>query len=575
MKQMVKQILKLILWDWNFLLCFELCYKLLGYLVIFLPFRMLLDKVLHIFNIVSISPETFFIILKNPAVILLFFVWIIMLGCYLYYEITILVLYYEVAWRKKEFLYWELLKESFFRFVYAGKYKIFVLPLLVFPFTNNFARMIIYKRFITENLMIRNLFLLLFLVFSFLFFLYLFGFHSIILEKKNFFNSWKKSLELLEGKRKKVFIILLSNFLLLGFILLCIYSLLVFTTLFYTNFLYKGTEARINFQMNYSSWSSMLSILSEIFIVTVLFATITLLYHEYSNDKYLIKTEEKCSFIYSAKLGFSIFIILLLLSVLSETKIGGALYYKPIGSIKVIAHRGGALFAPENTLLALRKAIKDNADMAEIDVQQTRDGTLILLHDNNFKRTAAIDKNVWDMEYSRIRELDLEEPIPTLEEAIQLSKNKISLMIELKVTGHERDLERKTIDMIEKYQIEDTCSIASTNLNTLKRIKELNSAVKTIYIISDLQLEQYAINYIDGYSIEFSSLSASMVSQIHLFQKEVYVWTVNSEKTIRKAIFYNPNGIITDNPYLVDYFIGQEEKSKILYFLTDLFYPEK
>ena len=58
----------------------------------------------------------------------------------------------------------------------------------------------------------------------------------------------------------------------------------------------------------------------------------------------------------------------------------------------VVAHRAGAKVAPENTLAALKQAIRDGAPIAEIDVQQLSDGTLIVMHDSNFKRTAGDDR---------------------------------------------------------------------------------------------------------------------------------------------------------------------------------------
>ena len=61
----------------------------------------------------------------------------------------------------------------------------------------------------------------------------------------------------------------------------------------------------------------------------------------------------------------------------------------------VVAHRAGAKVAPENTLAALEQAIRDGAPIAEIDVQQLSDGTLIVMHDSNFKRTAGEDVCVW------------------------------------------------------------------------------------------------------------------------------------------------------------------------------------
>ena len=83
--------------------------------------------------------------------------------------------------------------------------------------------------------------------------------------------------------------------------------------------------------------------------------------------------------------------------------------------------------------------------MAEIDIQQTKDGELFLMHDSNLKRTTGYNGKVSDVTYEQIKTLDagrwfsdefIAEPIPTLEEALQKSKGKITLMIEIKTKEH-------------------------------------------------------------------------------------------------------------------------------------------
>ncbi|GKT32798.1 glycerophosphodiester phosphodiesterase, partial [Aduncisulcus paluster] len=108
-------------------------------------------------------------------------------------------------------------------------------------------------------------------------------------------------------------------------------------------------------------------------------------------------------------------------------------------------------------------AYKNGADYAEIDVQQTRDGHLVLLHDSSFKRTTGVNETVWDMTLEEIRTLDAGshfderfagEPVPTLEEAIEAAKGKIKLNIEIKVNGHETDIERQVVEEIYKMNFQ-------------------------------------------------------------------------------------------------------------------------
>ena len=121
----------------------------------------------------------------------------------------------------------------------------------------------------------------------------------------------------------------------------------------------------------------------------------------------------------------------------------------------VVAHRAGAKVAPENTVVALEQAIRDGAPIAEIDVQQLSDGTLIVMHDSNFKRTTGEDICVWDVEADALKTLEVGsgfsaayrgEQIPTLEEMLACARGRITLMIELKYTGQEDALEESVLD---------------------------------------------------------------------------------------------------------------------------------
>ena len=102
-----------------------------------------------------------------------------------------------------------------------------------------------------------------------------------------------------------------------------------------------------------------------------------------------------------------------------------------VESVKVTAHRGSSARAPENTLSAVRQAITDGADFAEIDVQTTADGELVVLHDGDLMRMAGDSRRLRDLTLSQAKELDvgkkfnaefLGERIPTLAEVIRLSR---------------------------------------------------------------------------------------------------------------------------------------------------------
>ena len=112
-------------------------------------------------------------------------------------------------------------------------------------------------------------------------------------------------------------------------------------------------------------------------------------------------------------------------------------------------------------MAALEQAITDKADIAEIDVQQLKDGTLIVMHDAGFKRTTGMDLPVWEADYEQVKNLDAGsyfsyefagEPVPTLEDMLAAAKGRIQLMIELKPTGYEQNMVEGVLALIEKNE---------------------------------------------------------------------------------------------------------------------------
>lgn len=232
----------------------------------------------------------------------------------------------------------------------------------------------------------------------------------------------------------------------------------------------------------------------------------------------------------------------------------------------VVAHRGGAKVAPENTLAALEQAIRDGSPIAEIDVQQLADGTLIVMHDSNFKRTAGEDICVWDADADVLGDLEVGsffsdayrgEQIPTLEEMLVCAKGRICLMIELKYTGQEEQLEERVLALLQKYDMVDECIIGSMNKGILQKVKELDPDVNTVLIAHHLEEEDYDLDYADSYSIEGKNLDAEMVDRIHYTGKSVYGWTANSSVSMSRIVNSGADGVVTDDVRLLQTFLRE------------------
>ena len=164
-----------------------------------------------------------------------------------------------------------------------------------------------------------------------------------------------------------------------------------------------------------------------------------------------------------------------------RTMLGGA---API----VTAHRGYSTAAPENTLPAFQLAIGHHSDRAELDVQMTKDGVVMVTHDTSLRRCTGRNANIYDLTFAQVRELDAGRwfsaryagtQIPTLEEVLDLCKGKIQLNIEIKPNAATPELEAETVRIIREKGFEKDCVITSQSYETLCKVKELDPEIET------------------------------------------------------------------------------------------------
>ncbi len=225
-------------------------------------------------------------------------------------------------------------------------------------------------------------------------------------------------------------------------------------------------------------------------------------------------------------------------------------------------------------MIAFEKAKEMGADWIELDVQETKDGKIVVIHDSNLKRTTGINKNVWDVSYDKIKDLDAgsfldkkysDARIPLLEDVVKWAKkNYIKLNIELKPNGHEKNLESEVIDIILENDFIDNCVLTSQTYYILTNIKNYNKDIKTIYVMSVAFGSITNIDNADHFSVEASNVNKSLVNNIHKNGKELYVWTVNNETNIKKMLDYNVDNIITDNIELTKKLIDENKTSNII-----------
>ena len=247
----------------------------------------------------------------------------------------------------------------------------------------------------------------------------------------------------------------------------------------------------------------------------------------------------------------------------------------------VMAHRGLSADAPENTLYAFSDAISVGADFIELDVQQTRDGVLVVMHDSNLKRTTGVNKDIWDADYADIQNLDAgswfdpayaNARIPTLEETLQFVDKRAKLNIEIKPTKHGSDtLEQDVAELITRYQYTDACYVTSFSYGSLKKVKKANPEIRTGYLMSVAYGQFYSLKYADAFSLNKVFVTSQVVNAAHQQGKQIFAWTVNSMSEVRSLCNLHVDSIITDDPVMVQNVISRDSTGETLRSVLDYF----
>jgi len=239
----------------------------------------------------------------------------------------------------------------------------------------------------------------------------------------------------------------------------------------------------------------------------------------------------------------------------------------------VVAHRGGANLAPENTLAAFKKALQLGVDMIEIDIEQTSDSVLVVIHDTKVDRTTNGQGAVDSLSYDQIKGLDCgswfdtkykNERIPTLDQVLELVDGIATVLIEIK-SGDERypGIERRTVEIIHKYRARSWTIVQSFNKESVLRVKALDQEIKSYYLLGGTfasYYEQYILpskdpgkaNFgFDGLAVHHAALNNTNIEKIKQCGLEVFTWTVDDPLEMERMISAGVNGIITDSPDLL------------------------
>lgn len=227
----------------------------------------------------------------------------------------------------------------------------------------------------------------------------------------------------------------------------------------------------------------------------------------------------------------------------------------------VIAHRGAAGEAPENTLAAFRLGLEQGCDGFELDIHLTKDGEIVVIHDPTLNRTTNGKGAVAEQTLAEVRQYDAGgwfhesfagERVPTLEEVFDLAPAELLINVEIK-GGIGRGVEEALVGLLRRKSRLDTVVVSSFDYKSLAALKKLEPSVK-IGLLYDNRLAYHwklpAVAGIEVYSLHMSMkrLDREDAEDAKQHGYAVYPWTVNDADKMRLAISYGVDGIITDYP---------------------------
>ncbi len=232
----------------------------------------------------------------------------------------------------------------------------------------------------------------------------------------------------------------------------------------------------------------------------------------------------------------------------------------------MIAHRGASGYAPENTLAAFDLAVEMKADYIEFDLQMSKDGELVVIHDDSIDRTTDGSGRIGDLTYEEILQFDAGswfhlqfsgQKVPSLTQVLERYAGEIGLLIELKEPDRYEDIELKLADALEVYlDIEaerHPIVVQSFDLPSLLLFHEYSPRVPVGIVITDStfegeeQLTEYA-EYVDFVSPKKSVLNDRFIKKTKMLDLELYPWTVKNQEVFQWVYQIKVNGIITDFP---------------------------
>ena len=233
---------------------------------------------------------------------------------------------------------------------------------------------------------------------------------------------------------------------------------------------------------------------------------------------------------------------------------------------EIIAHRGWSAKYPENTLKAFDEALQLGVTGCECDVHLSKDGVPYLMHDHSFARTTGHSAGSDELTMAEIATLDAGhrkdpafagEPVPTLEAALQLHRDRGHLLIEIKDQAPPEPVALRVAETIRKARSASAVSLIAFDFDHLVAAKAAVPEARAGWLLSRIPRDSHALNEllesafrqgVDSLSVHHAEVTQELADKVHALDKLLWVWTVNSDDDLDRVLQLGVDSVTSDRP---------------------------
>lgn len=233
---------------------------------------------------------------------------------------------------------------------------------------------------------------------------------------------------------------------------------------------------------------------------------------------------------------------------------------KPTGDLIGVSHRGAAGLAPENTLAAVRAGIAHDMQVIEIDIHQTADGALVVMHDPTVDRTTNGSGAIRDLTLAQVQDLDAGswfgpafagEPVPTLDAVLDTvaEAEGVTLYIEVKNPDRYQSLTETLVETLKARAGQPPVVVVSFDIDWLVRFHQLAPRVP-IGALGVISTTSTSVPGVQMASVHWSGvlLDPTLIARVHRRGWRLVVWTVDQPWLMRLVLWLGVDGVTTNQP---------------------------